>query len=31
MTDLSYDAGMAMERVAPRQTWWANALLSSVR
>jgi len=31
MTDLSFDAGMTLDRVQPRQSWWANALLSSVR
>jgi len=31
MTDLSFDAGMTLDRVKPRQSWWANMLLSSVR
>ena len=31
MTDLSFDTTLAVPHVAPRQSWWANALLSSVR
>ena len=31
MSDLSFDTARATGLVAPRQSWWANALLSSVR
>ena len=31
MTDLSFDIALSRGLVAPKQSWWANALLSSVR
>jgi cyclopropane-fatty-acyl-phospholipid synthase len=31
MADLSFDTALSSGLVAPKQSWWANALLSSVR
>ncbi len=31
MADLSFDTALSRGLVAPKQSWWANALLSSVR